>query len=232
MRRAAPPSSRRENAACDRAPPPRCWPRRRRPEVKSLAELGPHHAFEREHEPLQLAVEPLVGQALLHERTRPPHRSQGRSPTTRLYQAVRRASDRPCHRRSVAACSSVSQHVAFTARVTISDGGPVRRSYVARRWMQTSMTFDIASKGASQTCSAISARPTTALACSTRCSSSAYSRAGQDERLAAAHDAARARVQFEGDRRAGWRASSGRRPRRMMARRRASSSPKSNGLVR
>ena len=57
-------------------------------------------------------------------------------------------------------------------------GGQAGSSIFRRsRCTQTSMTFDIASNGASQTCSAMSPRLTTSLACRIRCSRSAYSRA-------------------------------------------------------
>ena len=36
-------------------------------EIKSFAELCPHDALEREHEPLELTVETFVRQALLHD---------------------------------------------------------------------------------------------------------------------------------------------------------------------
>ena len=36
-------------------------------QVESFAEFGPHDAFERQHEALQLAVQPLERETLLHD---------------------------------------------------------------------------------------------------------------------------------------------------------------------
>ena len=60
-----------------------------RVQIESLAELGTHHALECEHEALQLTVEALVGQAILHDRDGDAAVTSTTT-ITRPYQAVRR----------------------------------------------------------------------------------------------------------------------------------------------
>ena len=57
---------------------------------QAFVELGPHDAFERQHQPLQFAVETLEGHAPLHDGDGDGARGST-AMTTRLYQAVRRA---------------------------------------------------------------------------------------------------------------------------------------------
>ena len=76
---------------------------------------------------------------------------------TKLYQTVRRDRMDQRHQRSRPGTSAASMYPS-PRRVTMTEGCPGSSIFRRSRWTQTSITFDMASNGASHTCSAMSPR--------------------------------------------------------------------------